>query len=106
MTSWLDKAFEYGMIKGNKLAYENLLEKLKIEHNGKLFLGNLKRFVQEVAEVSNISDRQVYNMIKRLEELGILERVIINGKDYIAFSKAFGSRTIKLGRIYWEWLKA
>lgn len=103
--SWFEKAFQYGLLRGNRLAYENLLEKLKIEHDGRLFVGELKKFKQEVARASGISERQVHNMIQKLRELGVISAVVINNKEYLVLSKTFGSRMVKLGREYWDWLE-
>ncbi|MFA4663338.1 hypothetical protein [Pyrococcus kukulkanii] len=103
--NWLEKVIRYGMLRSEKLVVENILEKLKYEYNGQLFRGNLKSFVQEVAEASGVHTNTVYYVIRRLKELGILEEAIVNGKDYIVLSKRFSSRMIKLGREYSEWLK-
>ena len=105
MVSWLDKAFEYGIFRGNKLAYENVLDKLKFEYEGRLFVGNLKKFKEEVARASGISERQIHNIIQNLREKGIIEAVIIDNKEYLVLSKTFGSRLVKMGRNYWDWLR-
>ena len=104
MASWLEKAFEYGIFRGNRIAYENVLDKLKIEYNGRLFVGNLKKFKEDVARASGISERQVHNIIQNLREKGVLDAVIIDNKEYLVLSKTFGSRLVKMGRNYWDWL--